>query len=285
MENQDLVSIIIPTYNRGYLVSRALESALDQTYQNTEIIIVDDCSTDNTEAIVKNFPDPRIQYIRHSQNKGASAARNTGIKIALGDFIAFLDSDDEYLPEKIEKSMAIFKNAPENIGMVCSNYYWIVNQEKRLALSEYSLEDARKKWEFPAAGCSIVRKKVFSRIGFFDEELEASNDKDFAIRLCQKFSFYYLEEPLVTVHITQGSLSHSDDIERRIRVRKKFLEKRYQDSPQSRSLFARYFYYSGRDFLLLGQIRKARGYFLKAFIYHPFKIEYLGKFLRTFLKK
>ena len=97
-----LVSIIIPTFNRGYILPRAIKSALSQTYQNIELIIIDDGSTDNTEEIVKDFSDPRIQYIRYSENKGRPAARNKGIKKSKGDFFAFLDSDDEYPPEKIE---------------------------------------------------------------------------------------------------------------------------------------------------------------------------------------
>jgi glycosyltransferase involved in cell wall biosynthesis len=285
MEKQDLVSIIIPTYNRGYILSRAIESVLNQTYQNTEIIIVDDCSTDNTEEIVKKFSDSRIQYISHSKNRGASAARNTGIKTAKGDFIAFLDSDDEYLPGKIEKSLAVFKKAPESTGMVCSNYYWSRNKGKKIAFLKFSLKNAMRKWAFPPSSSSVVRRKVFLKIGFFDEELEASNDKDFTIRLCQKFSFHFIEEPLVTMYTTEGSLSHNDDIGLRIRIRKKFLEKRAKDSPKSRSLLALYFCSLGKDCLCFGQIREARKYFLKAFIFYPVKVEYFVRFLSTYFGK
>lgn len=96
------VSVVIPTYNRAHLVGRAIQSVLNQTYQDFEIIVVDDGSTDNTEEVVKSFNDPRIRYIRHDQNRGGSAARNTGIKMARGEYIAFQDSDDEWLPEKLE---------------------------------------------------------------------------------------------------------------------------------------------------------------------------------------
>ncbi len=101
-ENSPTVSVVIPTYNRAHLVGRAIQSVLNQTYHDFEIIIVDDGSIDNTEDVVKSLNDPSIRYTRHDQNRGGSAARNTGIKMARGEYVAFQDSDDEYLPEKVE---------------------------------------------------------------------------------------------------------------------------------------------------------------------------------------
>ena len=100
-KNQSKVSVIIPTYNRAYLISRAINSVLNQTYQDFEIIIVDDGSTDNTEEVIKEFQekDERIKYIRHKNNKGEAAARNTGIKAAKNEYISFQDSDDESFPQ------------------------------------------------------------------------------------------------------------------------------------------------------------------------------------------
>jgi len=117
-EKNPTVSVIISTYNRAHLIGRAIQSVLNQTYQDFEVIVVDDGSTDNTEEIVKSFNDPRIRYIRHEKNKGAAAARNTGIKAARGKYIAFQDSDDEWLPEKLEKQMKVFENAPPEAGVV-----------------------------------------------------------------------------------------------------------------------------------------------------------------------
>ncbi len=111
------VSVIIPTYNRANLVSRAIKSVLNQTYQDFEIIVVDDCSEDNTEEIVKSFNDSRIRYIKHKKNKGGSAARNTGIKRARGKYIAFLDDDDEWLPSKLEKQIMLFEKLSKHYGV------------------------------------------------------------------------------------------------------------------------------------------------------------------------
>ena len=102
-EHDITVSAIIPTYNRANIVIRAIQSVLNQTYQNFELLVIDDGSQDNTEEIVTGIHDNRIKYIRHEKNKGVAAARNTGIEAAKGEFIAFLDSDDEWLPNKLKR--------------------------------------------------------------------------------------------------------------------------------------------------------------------------------------
>jgi len=118
MNKKPTVSVIIPAYNRAHLIGRAIKSVLNQAYQDFELIIIDDCSTDNTDEVVREFQkkDNRIIYLKHDQNKGGSAARNTGIKVSKSEYIAFLDSDDEWLPEKLEIQMeAILK---QNVSMV-----------------------------------------------------------------------------------------------------------------------------------------------------------------------
>ena len=106
------VSVVIPTYNRAELLKRAIESVLGQTYQDFELIVVDDASMDNTEEMMKDFSDERIRYIRLKQNSGTSAVpRNTGIKSAKGEYIACHDDDSEWLPQKLEKQVKAFEVA------------------------------------------------------------------------------------------------------------------------------------------------------------------------------
>jgi glycosyltransferase involved in cell wall biosynthesis len=102
------VSIIMPTYNRAKFLMNAVNSVIGQSYSNWELLIVDDCSTDNTKAIVAAIADPRVQYIRLDSNRGAAYCRNLGIKTAVGEFIGFLDSDDTFLPEKLSRHIALF---------------------------------------------------------------------------------------------------------------------------------------------------------------------------------
>ncbi|GAH83893.1 unnamed protein product, partial [marine sediment metagenome] len=121
------VSVIIPTYNRADMVGRAIQSVINQTYQDFEIIIIDDASTDNTREVAREFQEreKRIKYFKHEINKGGGAARNTGIKNSKGEYIAFLDSDDEWYPEKLEKQIEIFNKNDENLGVVYSGVFYI----------------------------------------------------------------------------------------------------------------------------------------------------------------
>ena len=117
-ENNPTVSIIIPTYNRSRLIARAVKNVLNQTYQDFELIIVDDGSTDGTREVVAGFSDERIRYVQHDKNRGEAAARNTGIKVARGEYIASHDSDDEWLHEKLAKQIRAFENCSPEIGVV-----------------------------------------------------------------------------------------------------------------------------------------------------------------------
>src|SRR5690625_3525723 len=112
------VTVVIPTYNRAHVVHRAIDSVLGQTFADFELIVVDDGSTDGTEAVLSTYTDPRIRYLVQLVNRGVSAARNRGIKEARGEFVAFLDSDDEWFPEKLERQVNRFKRAPDNVGLV-----------------------------------------------------------------------------------------------------------------------------------------------------------------------
>ena len=128
MRNTPKVSVIIPTYNRADLLPRAVKSALSQTYDDYEILIVDDCSTDHTRETVSAWDDERVRYTRHTENRGQSGALNMGIHNASGQYIAFLDDDDEWVPTKLEKQVAVLESSDPKVGLV---YGWLdqVNDE------------------------------------------------------------------------------------------------------------------------------------------------------------
>ena len=115
---ETMVSIIIPTYNRANVIKRAIDSVLRQTYDSYEVVVVDDGSTDETESVIAGIQDARIRYIALKENQGVAHARNIGIREARYDYIAFLDSDDEWLLDKLELQMRLFQNSTEDIGMV-----------------------------------------------------------------------------------------------------------------------------------------------------------------------
>ncbi|MCK4529078.1 glycosyltransferase, partial [candidate division WOR-3 bacterium] len=192
------VSVIIPTYNRVHLIGRAIQSVLEQSYQDFEIIVVDDASTDNTGEVVRSLKDERIRYIRHEKNKGAAAARNTGIKVARGEYIAFQDSDDEWLPEKLEKQMKAFDNAPPEVGVVYTDMqrinedggieYW---HSPRILPEDGIIYKDALDYRVMNIGIqsAVIKKECFDKVGMFDERFPRFIDLELFIRLSKYYYF------------------------------------------------------------------------------------------------
>jgi glycosyltransferase involved in cell wall biosynthesis len=181
-----VVSIIIPTYNRAHLVAEAVESVLNQTYRDFELIVVDDGSTDNTEEIVRSFLDDRVKYVKQS-NKGVSAARNMGIATAKGDFIAFLDHDDLFLPEKLSVQLARMRYDPK-VGLVYSLYFGTMGTEapRRLAGACHSPVELHHLLlgSLIHLSTALVRRSYLQQVGGFDEQLRyGGEDRDICLRL------------------------------------------------------------------------------------------------------
>lgn len=194
------VSVVIPTYNRAELLKKAVESLLSQSHQNIEIVIVDDCSTDHTSEVIGEMKDHRIQYIKHPANKGGAAARNTGIAHAAGDYIGFLDSDDQWLPKKLEKQLEVFRKN-SNIGVVYTGLS-VVNETKvlREMMPMFKGNILTKLIQFNCIDTTssiLVKKELLDEIEGFDASFPSCQDWDLYIRLAQKTQFDYVKEPLV----------------------------------------------------------------------------------------
>jgi glycosyltransferase involved in cell wall biosynthesis len=198
-----LVSIVIPTYNRAVTITRAINSVLKQTYQNFEIIVVDDGSNDNTEEIVSYFSDNRIRYIRHTTKQGGSAARNSGIKLVEGEYIAFLDSDDEWHPEKLQKQLNLFNNNhDENLGVVYCGFQVVDEFGKvfKHIIHKHRGYITLKLIEGNCVGTlSIILAKLsyVNSINGFDENFDSCQDWDLYIRLSKICKFDFIPEVLV----------------------------------------------------------------------------------------
>ena len=199
------VSVIIPTRNRADMLKRAIESVLAQTCQEFEIIVVSDASTDNTGEIAAAFADDRIKLLEHNQPRGASAARNTGIREARGRYIAFLDDDDEWVPQKLEWQLPVIENSPPEVGLV---YGWMeyYKDGKPFAINQPTLKgDVFLKTIDRQAigGCPtvIIKSEVIEKVGYFDEDLPRGNDGDFSRRVCQKFKVDYVPKILARIHV------------------------------------------------------------------------------------
>lgn len=198
------VSVVVPTYNRAPLLLRAIASVRSQTFGDFEILIVDDGSTDGTAQAVEALQDSRIRYLRQPRNAGVSAARNRGLREARGDLIAFLDSDDEWFPQKLAHQVARFRELPQGVGLL---YGGVENQDgrggRRIKTPHHRGNLYRELLvENVIHGTSgvMIRRSVVASAGFFDEGIPAIEDYDYWLRMARFFDADCIEEPLIRYH-------------------------------------------------------------------------------------
>jgi glycosyltransferase involved in cell wall biosynthesis len=201
-------SVVIPTYNRVQYLKKAVDSVINQTFKDFEIIVVDDGSDDSTGELIKSYPAGRINYIRQ-ENKGVSAARNTGIKSARGAYVAFLDSDDWWLEDKLKETDRAIKDNPD---------YYIYHTRERWFRSG-KIHNHKKIHRKPdgdifkkclklccvSISTAVVKKQLFEKIGYFDETLPACEDYDFWLRASLKYPVF-----LVNKVLTEKEGGHKD---------------------------------------------------------------------------
>ncbi len=206
--SKDLVSIITPTYNCAKFIGATIESVLNQTYQNFEMIIVDDASKDNTEKVVKSFKDKRIKYIRLSKNSGPAVARNRAMEEARGKYMAFLDSDDLWKREKLEKQINFIKKNKYKI--ICSDYEQIDEEGNKLN----KIIPCKKKVNYNGIllSCPVGNSTVFydvSKLGKFKvPNIRKRNDDALWLQILKKEEYMYgQKEVLMEYRIRQNSVS------------------------------------------------------------------------------
>ncbi len=208
------VSVIIPTYNREKTIMRAVQSVLNQTYTNLEVLIIDDGSTDGTADIVREIQDDRVQYIVLEKNGGASNARNEGVKRATGEWIAFQDSDDSWRPDKLEKQMsyagahpeyamvygriAVYLEHGEIIETPCPPWPEIMEGDMLKTLLARNVI---------GAPVILVKRESFLAIGGFDITYKALEDWEFVIRFSKAYGIGFLPEILMDSYMLSGGIS------------------------------------------------------------------------------
>jgi len=270
-EYKTVVSVIMPTFNREHLISRAVGSVLNQTFRDFELIIVDDGSRDNSGEVIREFNDSRINYIRHEKNRGVAAARNTGIKAARGEYVAFLDSDDEWRPQMLYRQIKAFGEASSDAGAVYTDMINIDNNKTRSLYGRRAKEGNLHKAilkGFPVYLQTImVKKACLDQIGLFDEEFTIEEDYDFMIRLSGKFEFKYIREPLAVRHLMPDSVSvKSMD---NILNLEKLLRKHFDEINRDRSILASHYFILGTFLCLLNRLSRGREYYFKAIKAYP----------------
>jgi glycosyltransferase involved in cell wall biosynthesis len=197
--NQPLISVVIPAYNRADKIAFSIKSVQNQTYHNWEIVISDDGSTDNTGAVVEDLmaADNRIRLIRHESNAGAQAARNAGIRAAKGEWIAFLDSDDQLLPDSLALRLAVAHR--DNVSVVHSEAYIQRPNEPldRYYIPNWSGNIYRRvlSKEGPVFPSLLVKKSALEHIGYLDEKIKSYQEWDTCIRLAKHFEFGFEPQP------------------------------------------------------------------------------------------
>ena len=204
------VSVIIPTFNRSQVLPRAINSVLRQTYQDYEIIVVDDFSADDTRAVVESLPDPRILYVRNDSRKGAGAARNIGIGVSAGRYVAFLDSDDEWLPDKLARQVSFLDKTPPIVGAVLSDFFKYPGKRVvRINLPPSKTALHRQLLDNKDLHCgtsmAAIKREVFALTGYFDPDLPASEDHDFWLRVSKDFEVRAIHLPLSIIHTSGDS--------------------------------------------------------------------------------
>jgi len=223
---EPLVSVVIPVYNRAHLIGRAVSSVLRQSYKNFEIVIVDDASHDDLAGALAEFSDPRLRCISHPVNRGAAAARNTGIAAASGEFVAFLDSDDIWFAGKLAHQVAAMcGQPPEIVGHVCAYDCAKTGFSTRRIVPEWTAETFRRS---QLLGCTcgpgttlLCRRSIFVDIGPFDEELRRLEDWDWLLRLAAEgYCLLASSEVFARVEVGPGAACRDIDAAlRRIRAR------------------------------------------------------------------
>jgi glycosyltransferase involved in cell wall biosynthesis len=213
LQDNPLVSVVIASYNMGVSLPLAVQSVLDQTYTNYEVIIIDDGSTDDTQAGLKPYLlDSRVKYF-YQENKGQTVAKNKGISETKGHFIAFLDADDIWSPDKLEKQMPCFSLSP-SIGVVYSNVGYI--DEHGAGIDGWKI-NFHSGWvsgkllidNFVPFSSVVVRRECFEKVGLFDKRYRMGIDYDLWLRMSVHYEFYYLDAVTFQYRVWSGQMSHN----------------------------------------------------------------------------
>ncbi len=275
---QPCISVIIPAYNREKSIERAIQSVLSQNYQEFEIVVVDDASSDGTKTVVADISakDKRITYLRHEINKGGQAARNTGIKASNGDWITFLDSDDFLTEKSLESRMLLARK--NSVSVVHSDCLFLKDDEN---LSLFGVSKISG-FIYKSLLCSpgpivfpglLISREAIESIGFLDEDIKAYQEWDTVIRLSKHYEFAFLDEPTF-VYDCRGNDTMSKNLLAGAEGYRQIFEKHFDDIVSEVGLHAVAEHYKGISFRykLAGMNTAAAHYRVLSLLLWPFKL-------------
>lgn len=287
-----LVSVIIPTHNRPKLLERAVESVLDQTYNNLELLIVDDASNEPTdlESIFDFDSITAFEYIYLEENRGGAGARNVGLNLATGEYIAFLDDDDEWFPEKIERQVERFEVVADSVGLV---YTAVLQYDEELEIEDVHFnlipdDHLRKLMLHQYIGTMssvMIRSNILEHVDGLNEEFPCWHDWEFYFRVGKQFKFATVKEPLVRQHVGAHE-QISDNFKLKQRVSKRLLEETFEETHReygiTRAVRASQYSSLSHSAYRSGRPIKALFLLIRAITMRPFKTHYY-KYLVLYL--
>lgn len=292
MSDQPLVSVIIPTYKRPDRLARAIDSALNQTYRPIEVIIIDDSglsdpSGEANKELVEGYNNANLVFLQHPVNQGAAAARNTGITHAKGEYIAFLDDDDLWLPEKLEKQVTAMQALPGDYAAVDTGFKSVYKNNKtkvvlpKLSGSIYQDLLVKHRGRAPKLSTLLCRKEVLEAVGMFDPALPARQDLDLYLRIARTYKFHNLNTPLAVIYRNSPDRI-SSSLKNRIKGYDLLYEKYKADLKKNPKIHSIYLEQHGNLLLRKGRKKAAAKKFLHSFLAYPLHIKNFVKSLFVF---
>ncbi len=272
------VSVVLPTYNRAHLLSESIGSVLAQGYSDFEILVVDDGSTDNTREVVAGIDDKRIRYVELTPNRGQASARNVGIKEAKADLIAFQDSDDIWMPEKLGMQVSALRESPPGTGVVYTAYERIcgnrrdVLPSRRIVATTGDVHAQLLRGNFITTQTTIVRRECFEKAGSFNESQKSMDDWDLFIRLSKDCHFVFVDKLLVQCRVQSDSVSV--DMDRFVCAYERILLSHKGEIPDNSDLLAWHYAVIGGHLCRNGDLRRGRAYLGKALSIRPMRPRY-----------
>lgn len=277
------VSVVLPTYNRPELLRRAIDSVLRQTYGDFELLVVDDASAEDPTPVVESFGDDRVRLIRHPENRGNAAARNTAIRSARGRFLAFLDDDDEWAPEKLELQVPVLESSARDEALVyCARR--LIADGAVVGIDapgkEGDVLDELLPWGLMSCPSVLLKAAVLDEVGLFDERLSRGVDDDLWRRIARHYRVRYLDRALVDCHVHAGERVSSvetpdqirEDIYRWEDKLKKFRPE-FEERPDRHAIVLRRL---GERHIQLGEIKQGRRLLLRAIALRPLRPDGYG---------
>lgn len=290
---EDLISIITPVYNGEDFLDRSIKSVLSQTYQNWELLLIDDGSEDDSARIIERYlEDDRIKFLKNDSNSGISATRNKGINNSSGECIALLDQDDEWFPDKLQKQVKVLNGLGYDYGLIYSNLEVrfdngdVTERKKEIEPKSTIIENLELMLlrNLISSPTVLIRKEVLDEVGLFDDSIKwGGDDYDLWIRIAHKYKFFYIDEVLCIRHEHQQNYSADKKrmMLRTIELGEKYVKQFGLESSLSRKLKSNHYYRYGIESLKKLRVLTGLSHVIKSLFISKQGFIELGKTLRN----